>query len=132
MDSAQTKLKIKIKSLAQEARIIRREERRALRTGRWAKAHEELDDQKSHYALYESLHGHRTMDLRGEARASLIAYAFMRGKPLIDTWDKTRPRPPYHQAALIVKRFDPASFENFNSYIKASITPAKEEEPING
>lgn len=61
-------LKVKIKSLAAEARIIRLEEQKAL--GR----------KKPDPVLYLSLRYHRTKDVRGEQRASLLAYAFVRGK----------------------------------------------------
>jgi hypothetical protein len=57
-------LRVKIKSLAVEARIIRREE---LRT---------------HGALREELYMHRIHDVRSEARASCLAYGFIRGRTL--------------------------------------------------
>lgn len=57
-------LKVKIKSLAEEARIIRREERKSANT------------------LLNRLHEHRTYDVRRESRASFIAYGYLRGKPL--------------------------------------------------
>ena len=51
-------------SLAAEAVIIRKEERRHKGSVR------------------SSLHNHRVVDVRREARASLLAYAFLRGKPI--------------------------------------------------
>lgn len=57
-------LKVKIKSLAAEAHIIRREEKRhrgEVRAG---------------------LHFHRIGPVRNEARATLLAYGFLRGRPL--------------------------------------------------
>jgi len=59
-----THLKIKIKSLAAEARIIKEEERR------WRYPH----------PMRESLRRHRRHDVRAEARHSLIAYGFLRGR----------------------------------------------------
>jgi hypothetical protein len=56
-------LKIKLKSLAAEARIIRAEER------------------KTSEELRHELHLHRVRDVRGEARATHIAYGFIRGTP---------------------------------------------------
>lgn len=56
-------LRVKVKSLAAEARIIRLEERRARTT-----------------AARESLYFHRIRDVRREARAALLAYAFIRGR----------------------------------------------------
>jgi len=55
-------LKIKLKSLAAEARIIRMEEK------------------KSHGLLRNSLHLHRVFDVRGEARHTQLAYAYLNGK----------------------------------------------------
>ena len=60
-------LKVKIKSLAAEGQIIRLEERKALGAGR--------------YFTYDGLYRHRVDDVRTEARASLLAYALLRGKP---------------------------------------------------
>jgi hypothetical protein len=59
-------LKVKIKSLAAEARIIRKEEKKA--TGR----------------LREGLTEHRRGIVRSEARHSLLAYGFIRGKKRSD------------------------------------------------
>lgn len=54
-------LKVKIKSLSEESRIIRKEELR------------------SRGDLRNSLRLHRVNDVRKECRATLIAYAFLRG-----------------------------------------------------
>lgn len=58
-------LRVKIKSLAEEARIIRQEERRV----RGSRA----DTQRGY------LHWHRVNIVRAEARAAQLAYAFLRG-----------------------------------------------------
>jgi hypothetical protein len=57
-------LKIKIKSLAEESRIIRKEERKCKFLSR-----------------RESLKAHRTGVVRNEQRLSLLAYAFLKGRP---------------------------------------------------
>lgn len=59
-----SKLRVKIKSLAAEARIIRAEERKH--------PGESLDRHQ--------LHNHRVWDVRREARFSQIAYGFLRGR----------------------------------------------------
>lgn len=59
-------MRVKVKSLAAEATIIRLEERRAL--GR-----NDID-------LYVSLSGHRRLEVRQEQRSALLAYAFVRGR----------------------------------------------------
>lgn len=56
-------LKVKIKSLAAESKIIRREERRA------------RDEE-----IRNGLTNHRRQDVRSEQRATLIAYGLMAGK----------------------------------------------------
>lgn len=71
-------LKIKIKSLAEEARIIRKEERKVLS---YARTTDIPAPKEIHYRTYESLHRHRTYDVRTEARATHLAYAFLRGVP---------------------------------------------------
>jgi hypothetical protein len=61
-----SKFRVKIKSLAEEAKIIRAEERRHP-GGSWIRG---------------SLRDHRTRVVRNEQRATLIAYAFVRRMPL--------------------------------------------------
>lgn len=61
------KFRVKIKSLMDEARTIRGEERKACACG--------------DYATCNSLHGHRVGILRSESRATFLAYAFCRGVP---------------------------------------------------
>lgn len=60
-------LRVKIKSLAQEARIIRTEESRA--------------NFRQDYLLQASLREHRIKIVRREARATLLAYQYLRGLP---------------------------------------------------
>lgn len=57
------KLRIKVKNLAEEARIIRKEEGRFRGMEKW------------------DLQNHRTWNVRNECRATQLALAFMKGKP---------------------------------------------------
>jgi hypothetical protein len=59
-------LRVKLKSLAEEARIIRREERR------------------TNGFLREELHDHRVKNVRQAARNTHLAYGFIRGR----TWEQ--------------------------------------------
>ena len=59
-----TYLKVKIKSLAEESKIIRKEEFRA----------------KSNPELRRSLYEHRISPVGSESRATFIAYGFLRGR----------------------------------------------------
>lgn len=73
-------LKIKIKSLAEEARIIRKEENG-------------LDTRVFGGELMQrELHHHRIIDVRGAARTSHIAYGLIRGKALDNIEKPIRPR----------------------------------------
>lgn len=82
-------LKVKIKSLAAEARIIRLEERRAGRDN----------------ALREALHRHRIDVVRAEQRLSLLAYAFLRGRRLAAVEPKSAAPPDWVRVAKLVERF---------------------------
>lgn len=64
-NAGKSRLKIKIKSLAAESRIIRHEERK------WP----------GPSTTRNSLYLHRVYDVRREQRHSLLAYGFLRNKP---------------------------------------------------
>lgn len=78
-------LKIKLKSLMAESKIIRKEESRT------------RDPE-----LRESMHRHRTMDLRAETRATHLAYAMLRGHPYskVESCGPLGPRHPEHRPTL--------------------------------
>lgn len=65
-------LRVKIKSLAEEAKMIRLEEHRQ-------KAYRKRKGLSRPTPEFWSLREHRTIDVRNEARASLLAYAYLRG-----------------------------------------------------
>jgi hypothetical protein len=69
------KFRVKINSLAEEARIIRKEEKRC----------------GSRDSDRGSLRFHRTGIVRSEQRATLLAYAFMRGVPYSAVERNARP-----------------------------------------
>lgn len=80
-------LRVKIKSLAEEARIIRREEQRVRDSmtrcvGKPAEATAWLANS------YASLRAHRVGDVRRESRYSQLAYAMLRGRTLAQTEPK--------------------------------------------
>jgi hypothetical protein len=81
-------LRVKIKSLAVEARIIRDEERRCRDSLTRTVGH---DDQRRLLAsAFTSLRAHRVGDVRRESRYSLLAYALIRGRPLRMTEPKSK------------------------------------------
>mgnify|MGYP001615675756 CR=1 FL=1 len=81
-------LKVKIKSLAAEAKIIRHEELKYLRTARWLGVRAETPPPRlSNSAtwlpprsVYAGLYAHR-IEISIEQRAALIAYGYIRGRP---------------------------------------------------
>lgn len=86
-------LKVKIKSLAEEARIIRLEERRSAPGG----------------PQQRELHEHRVRDVRSEQRHSLLAYAFIRRVPLAKVEPKTGTPPDWKRVAKLVEKFGTAN-----------------------
>lgn len=84
-----TELKIKIKSLAAEARIIRSEEKK------WP----------GQSYVRSSLHGHRTGIVRNEARHSQLAYGFLRGRPYVAMEQKAKTEPNWDRVENIAVRF---------------------------
>jgi len=80
-------LKIKIKSLADEAGIIREEARKVSGMERWR------------------LNNHRTGIVRNEARHSLLAYGLIRNIPYEVMERKCEIRPNWRKLMEIAKRF---------------------------
>lgn len=80
-------LKVKIKSLAAEAHIIRREERRTRGDLRYA------------------LQQHRKTDVRQEARAAILAYGFLRGRDFRAMEAKGSKAPYWSRIEALVKKY---------------------------
>lgn len=86
-------LKIKIKSLAAEATIIRAEERR------WP----------GETPQRIGLHQHRVVEVRGECRAAGLAYGFLRGRSYAAMEVKSHDTPPLARAKVIAEKFSDES-----------------------
>lgn len=86
-------LKVKIKSLAAEAKIIRLEERRA--------GKDEV--------LRASLRTHRIRDVRREQRASLLAYGFLRGRSLASIERNPKVMHSWSRVSQLVRKFGTVS-----------------------
>jgi hypothetical protein len=82
-------LKVKIKSLTLEARIIRLEERRS----------------KPGSQQQGELHAHRVCDVRFERRCSLLAYAFIRGVALSRCEGRSESPPDWTRVSKLVEKF---------------------------
>lgn len=137
-------LKVKIKSLAVEATIIRSEERTALRRGRYQRNHPEKPEgftcnvkyycygeptghkKQPHctegYATYRSLYLHRKIDVGQEARSAILAYCFLRSKTYRQIEAKTKPgnEPNWRRVEAIARKFGEKNFkeEAFQAWIK--------------
>lgn len=88
-------LRVKVKSLAEEARIIRREEHR-----NWG-------------TLRDELHLHRVGVVRREARAAHLAYGFIRGRSYSQMEGKLKdPRngPDWEKVRRLCKTYGPKDF----------------------
>lgn len=91
-------LRVKIMSLAEEARIIRKEERKFSWPG------------VDHNPLREELYLHRIGTVRSEARSAVLAYGFIRGL----TYEKMEPNPwtgpDWSRVKTLVKKYGPRDF----------------------
>jgi len=106
------RLKIKIKSLAAEAAIIRHEERRVTRSIDWTKAHEPAGSNHSEVDALRgkrwNLRAHRIYEVRSEQRASLLAYGYLRGKAYASIEQSSRfgrPAPNWDKVATMALKY---------------------------
>ena len=93
----QTHLRVKIKTLAVEATLIRHEEQRYPGAS----------------STRTSLREHRVGIVRREQRASLLAYAFLRGRQYLDVERGAKSPPSHARVAKIAKSFgSPLGFQD--------------------
>jgi hypothetical protein len=99
-------LKVKVKHLAEEVRIIKREEYRS-------------DDDDTR----DWLHIHRIHGVRPECRASHIAYAFAKGMALkkIEKFPEEIPQTVWARVTKMVNLYSGKSTEEFTRWIDSSI-----------
>lgn len=126
-------LKIKIKSLAAEATMIHREERkhnpghrarvraRRLLDGKTRLEANELANMDYHrsrafrllknkptdaaMATFWGLRHHRIHDVRGESRSSHVAYGFLRGLPYCKIEANTKTAPDWARVEALIKKY---------------------------
>jgi hypothetical protein len=82
-------LKIKIMSLAAEARIIRKEERK------WPGPSD----------ARQGLHRHRVIDVRRECRVANLAYGFLRGRSYRALEAKCYEEPNWQRVAELIRKY---------------------------
>lgn len=83
-------LRVKLKSLAAEAKIIRAEE------------------QRTHTVLRSELHDHRVKVVRSEARCTHLAYGFIRGRTLEQMEPSSETEPDWDRVRKMLKKYGPA------------------------
>jgi len=95
-------LRVKIKSLAEESKIIKDEMARVSKRLRHAQVEETQD--RLRYQMI-SLDIHRRMDVRSAARHSLLVYALLRDKPYKLLEEKCHTPPSMKRIAKEAERF---------------------------
>ena len=105
-----TKLKIKIKSLAAESTIIRTEELKIRNAARkMADYSDGVAATKRLRDTLRSIHDHRVGILRRHARENQLAYGFLRGRTYQRLENTTKSTPYFEGVYKVVRRFSDAS-----------------------
>ena len=118
-------LKVKVKSLAAAATIIRQEELKAKKAARWCRERQ-LSEQTSHYERSrESLYEHRIDVVRFECRAAELARAFIKGTPYRKVERSTR------DGAYQMGRLQGRVQKLINKYHSKEITPSMVQQWMN-
>jgi hypothetical protein len=100
-DVRAAELRVKIKSLAAEARIIAREERRVLSRIRRG------GDPAAGWLTFRHLHDHRRRVVGTAAREALLAYAFLRERPYATVEPPNSRQPDWDSVYRVAERFAP-------------------------
>lgn len=93
-------LRVKIKSLAEEARIIRHEERQTRGREKW------------------NLQYHRKTVVRPEARASLLAYCLLRGRTYETIEQSPHTNPDWSKVSRMVAKYGSCSTDAADRRVK--------------
>lgn len=101
-------LKIKIKSLAAEARIIRLEENKFPTAKQAKKKQLQCGGQREAGGTWDQLNSHRRHVVRSAARESLLAYGFVRGRKYNQIEAKCYEEPNWIHVAELVKKYGPS------------------------
>lgn len=140
-------LKVKVLSLVEEAKIIRRHEYR--RQMMFALANTKFDDKKQEFKrvkflkkndyvdeghnqkIYNGLHRHRVFDVREETRSSHLAYGFLKGNAYHDMEERAENEPNWEKIQRLVMRYGEGDPSLLKLNIETWIHNAKEEWLIN-
>lgn len=94
-------LKIKLKNLVDEARMIQGHENRLKVFVQWNKDRPDVADISHAETLIHQMAAHRRTDIRDETRATLLAYGFIRGRKY-----EQIERPGYEPTHVVKKRIE--------------------------
>ena len=129
MNARNVKLRIKLKSLAAESQMIKREESKLRNQGLATKAYEKEQQIRAEFwGLRSSLREHRVDVVRKESRATTWAYQYLRGIPYA-TFEASTNASVEDIAALTTKahkmvcRYGPnkeVSLEDFEAWLEGT------------
>lgn len=129
-----TELKIKICTLAAEARIIRREENRWAKKITYTVVNHKTGETRTRTKLIRkdhpvavSLRDHRRGVVRREARSALLAYGFLRGRPYRAMEAKSYTKPEWKRVQLLAERFAGLDPRDVRQKFEAWLSEAKGE-----
>ena len=94
-----TYLKIKIKSLAAEAVIIKREEQK------WKKLSVFTENVKQPHPMFFALRQHRLDEVRTECRSAILAYGYLRGRTYQQIEAKCYEQPNWTKIVNLVSKY---------------------------
>lgn len=109
MEERTIHLKIKVKSLVDESRSIRKEANKVSGMAKWRLNH------------------HRTTTVREHTRYNLLAYGILRGVPYQVMERKCQVKPSFSKVATIAKRFGASeeAIAGWTDYAEAYLTPQR-------
>lgn len=94
-------LRVKEKSLAAEARMIRHEEKKAIKSAKWHREKQEVEEAGAFERVRKSLYEHRIDVVRFEARATNLARAYIKGTPYRAIERSTKDQAGYKRGRLM-------------------------------
>lgn len=95
-------LKVKANSLAAEAKIIRRDEKKM---AKWAKKARDAKEKERAAQVREGLHNHRAYQVRHEARATHLARGYLNGLSYTDIECWTYSLPDFERVLRLVLKY---------------------------
>lgn len=112
-------LKIKVVSLADEARRIRHDQNKRLFEAARARVDDKPERTEYHVKNYSGLHHHRVEVVRREARAANLAYAFVHGYAYGDVERFAWEEPDWNKIMKLVARYgeDDERMEKFKAWV---------------